>query len=192
MEERIVRYIKGGIEVKEKVLEKCISSIKEIVIATIETLRDGGKIILFGNGGSASEAEHFVCELVGKFFKKKKALPAIALSTNTSVITAVGNDFSFQEIFSREIEALGKEKDLAIGFSTPGNSENILRGIMTAKNKGMKTVGLSGCDGGKLKEIADICVIVPSFHSPHIQEAHVTIIHLICELVEEEFTSLDT
>jgi D-sedoheptulose 7-phosphate isomerase len=150
-------------------------------------LRAGGKLIAFGNGGSASDAQHMVAELVGRYAVKRQALAAIALTTNTSSLTAIANDFGFEEIFARQLEALGQPQDLVFAISTSGNSSNVLRGLETAKALGLKKIGLTGNNGGKLRDLVDVCIIVPSRSTPRIQEAHALIIHILCGIVENAF-----
>lgn len=185
MESEIKRMLKESILTKEEVIEKCLPLIKKSVNEIVKCYRKNGKLLVFGNGGSASDAQHFVGELVCKLKKNRMALPAIALTTNTSVITAWSNDFSFDYIFSRQIEALSSKKDIAFGISTSGNSKNVIEAIKKAKELNLKTICLLGKDGGKAKEIADISIIVPSKNTQRIQEAHITILHIIAELIEK-------
>ena len=137
-----------------------------------------------GNGGSASDAQHIAAELVGRCLKERKGLPAIALNTDTSVLTAVGNDYGYQEVFRRQVEALGAPGDLVWGLSTSGNSENVYQALEFAQSANIKTAALLGCDGGKIQKVSDFCVIIPSNKIPRIQEAHITIGHIVCEQVE--------
>jgi len=153
----------------------------------IESIKKGGKVILFGNGGSASDSQHIAAELVGRFRKERSALAAIALTTNTSILTSLANDYSYEIVFSRQIEALGQKNDIAIGISTSGKAKNVAAGIKQAKKMGIKTIALTGGDGGELAKLADISLIVPSLVTARIQEAHITLGHIICELVEQEF-----
>jgi D-sedoheptulose 7-phosphate isomerase len=151
----------------------------------IEAVRKGNKPLLFGNGGSAADAQHIAAEFVGRFAFNRPALPALALSVNTSCVTAIGNDYGFDLVFARQIEALGRPGDVAIGISTSGNSPNILRAFVVAKQMGICTVALAGATGGKLKGAVDHCICVPSSETPRIQECHILIGHIISELVEE-------
>ena len=160
--------------------------IKKAADIIINSLQRGGKLLIAGNGGSAADAQHFSGELVGKFKKERRALPAIALTTNTSVLTAVANDYSFEKIFSRQIEALAKEEDVFFGISTSGNSLDIIEALKIAKKINCQTIGLTGRDGGKMKKDCDVLIIIPSDETPRIQEAHVLIYHIICEIVEKE------
>ncbi len=156
----------------------------------VDCVRSGGKVILFGNGGSASDAQHLAGELVGRFRMERNAFPALSLTTNTSIITAVANDYGYDMVFARQVEALGRKTDLIVGISTSGNSPNVVEGIRKAKQIGAKTIGLTGKDGGKIAEIADIVLAVPSSDTPRIQEAHITIGHIICDIVEKILTGL--
>jgi len=185
MKSLIEESINESISVKEKLKDQ-IDIIERIANEALKTLKNGGKIVLFGNGGSAADAQHIAAELVGKFNLVRDALPAIALTTNTSIITAVANDTSFEEVFARQVQAIVTDKDLIIGISTSGESINVIKGILAAKEKGAKTVALTGKGGGKLATISDISLIVPSDITPRIQEAHMTIGHIICEIIEKE------
>ena len=150
----------------------------------VESYRKRGKVLLFGNGGSAADAQHIAAELGGRFYLDRAPLPALALHSNTSLLTAIGNDSSFSEIFSRQVQALAVAGDVAIGISTSGNSENVIAGIQAARAKDARTVGLTGSSGGRLQSTVDCCISVPSADTPRIQEAHILIGHIICELVE--------
>ena len=156
-----------------------------VVLKIVHALREGRKILFFGNGGSAAAAQHLAAEFVNRFLYNRPALPAIALTTDSSVITSISNDYEYDKIFSRQIEALGKKGDVAIGISTSGNSPNVLLGLQKAVDMGLTAVALTGGDGGKLKTVAEISLIVPSQETPRIQEVHITIGHVICELIEE-------
>ena len=151
----------------------------------ISTLISGHKILLCGNGGSAADCQHFAAELVIRYHKNRRAYPAIALTTDTSILTAHPNDFSFDSLFSRQVEALGSEGDCLIAFSTSGNSENIIQASISAKQQNMSVIGLMGGDGGRLKPLVDMPIIVPSTTTARIQEAHIFIGHLLCELIEQ-------
>lgn len=185
MRDKIKDSILESIQVKEELLHGKVSTIIKITEAIIACLRKGGKVILFGNGGSASDCQHIAAEFVGRFKKERIALAAIALTTNTSIITALANDYDYAVIFARQIEALGQKNDLAIGISTSGKAKNVVAAIRQAKKQGIKTVALTGGDGGELVKAADIALIVPSLNTPRIQEAHITIGHIICELAEQ-------
>src|SRR4051812_42984142 len=146
----------------------------------VRALRSGRKVVIFGNGGSAADAQHFAAELVGRFEKERPALPALALTTDTSILTAVGDDYAFDQVYARQVQALVQPGDVAIGLTTSGNSKNVLEGIQEAKRKKAWTVGFTGSSGGKLKAAVDICVCVPSSRTAHIQECHIALIHSIC------------
>ncbi len=174
MRDRIKEILLESIQVKEDLLHTRIDRIIEITNLIIECIKKGGKIILFGNGGSASDSQHIACELVGKFKKDRNALPAIALTTNTSILTSLANDYGYEIVFARQIEALGQKNDIAVGISTSGKARNVAAGIKQAKKMGLKTVALTGGDGGELVKLADILLMVPSLVTARIQEAHIT------------------
>ena len=148
-------------------------------------LRAGGKLLFFGNGGSAADAQHLAAEFVGRFVRERAGLPAIALTTDSSILTAVGNDYGFDQIFARQVQALGRPGDVAIAISTSGNSPNIIEGVKAARKGYLKTIGLSGKDGGLLAAEADVVITIASTSTARIQECHITIGHLLCELTEE-------
>ncbi len=148
-------------------------------------LQEGGKILIFGNGGSAADAQHMAAEFVNRFRFERSPLPAIALTTDTSVLTAIANDYAFTQVFAKQVLALGQRGDVALGISTSGRSENVLRGLAKAKEKGLFTIGLGGGLGGEMPKVTDLLLLVPSEETPRIQEAHLFFIHLVCELVEE-------
>ena len=154
--------------------------------AVLACVRAGGKLLLFGNGGSAADAQHVAAEFVGRFTRERKAVPAIALTTDTSIVTSIGNDYSFDRVFSRQVEAHGRPGDVAIAISTSGASPNILRAVEAAKAAGMNTIGVTGRDGGALGRAVDIHVNVTEQATARIQEVHRTLLHVICELVERE------
>lgn len=186
-ERRITRLIGISIATKQKLIEdrSLISSVAEVSRVIVNSLRQGGKILIFGNGGSAADAQHIAAEFVGRFAFNRPALPALALSVNTSCLTAIGNDYGFDLVFSRQVEALGREGDVAIGISTSGNSTNVLCGMLASRKLGLHTVGLTGCSGGELKDAVDLCLCAPSTDTPRIQECHILLGHAICELVEQ-------
>lgn len=166
----------------------------DILIASaemcIECLNYGGKILIFGNGGSASDAQHFAAELVGRYKINRKGIPAIALTTDSSVITAIGNDFGYNHIFERQLEALANEGDVVIGISTSGKSENVLRALRLATELNCKTIGLSGKNEGEMKQICNLNIASPSENTPRIQETHIIICHIICNLIEQKISKL--
>jgi D-sedoheptulose 7-phosphate isomerase len=183
----IVVELEESIRVKKRVIDEQMPLLNEIMHVLLQALQAGKKIILFGNGGSAADSQHIAAELVSKFRRDRRALPAIALTTDTSILTSIGNDYSFADVFSRQIEAFGQKGDVAIGISTSGNSPNVLKAIQFAKEQGLTTIGFSGADGGELKDCTDICFRVPSQSTPRIQEVHITVAHALCELIEQEF-----
>ncbi|NOZ64077.1 MAG: D-sedoheptulose 7-phosphate isomerase [Caldiserica bacterium] len=178
--------IQEAARIKERVLQENIDEIKHLVNEFVKTIKGGGKIILFGNGGSAADAQHIACELVGRFKMERKGLPAIALTTNTSVLTSVANDYNFAHIFSRQLEALGNKGDIAVGISTSGKAENVIEGLKKARELGLTTVAFTGEAGDNLKKLSDICLQAPSRETPRIQEVHILVGHIICGLVEKE------
>ena len=189
-DQRVQRSIANSVEAKQRLLQdhSLISLIGQVSKVCLRALSSGNKLLLFGNGGSAADTQHIATEIVGRFAFDRPALPALALSVDTSALTAVSNDYGFDHAFSRQIEALGREGDVALGFSTSGNSPNVLRGISSARKMKLHTVAFTGESGGKLKLSPDVdyCVCVPSDVTARIQECHMLIGHIICELVEEE------
>jgi D-sedoheptulose 7-phosphate isomerase len=187
--EKIVKEIQESIAVKAELARVAGRQIAEAADACIACLRSGGKVIAFGNGGSASDAQHFVAELVGRYKADREALAAVALTVNASSLTAIANDYGFAEIFARQLAAIGKPGDLVLAISTSGNSPNILRALETARQLGLRRIGLTGQNGGKLSPEVDICITVPSSSTPRIQECHALIIHILCGIVEDYFVS---
>jgi len=185
MRDKIKDILLESIQVKEELLRTSIGKIIEITELIIDCLKKDGKVILFGNGGSASDSQHIAAELVGRFKKDRMALAAISLSTNTAVLTSLANDYGYDVVFAKQIEALGRKNDVAIGISTSGKAKNVVLGIKQAKKMDLKTVVLAGGDGGELTRSADISLIVPSSITARIQETHITIGHIVCELVEQ-------
>ncbi len=184
--DEILLQQKENIEkVRESGYAKQVSSAIQV---QLEALKQGNKILIAGNGGSAADAQHFAGELVGRFLKERKGLGAVALSTDTSILTSIGNDYGYEEIFARQVEALGRPGDVLIGISTSGNSENIIRAVKKAQELGLITICLTGMDGGKLKELCDYDMTVPLEETPRIQEFHTMTVHMMCELVEEGMT----
>src|SRR3989338_1290321 len=182
----ISNFIRENMEVKQSVIDTQLDKIERLTNYIVDVYKNQKKILIFGNGGSAADAQHFAAELVGRYKMERHGLPAIALTTDTSAITAIANDYSFDEIFSRQVEALANSGDLIVGITTSGNSQNVNLALEKAKKMGCTTVGLCGRDGGKIKDIADMTIIVPSNNTPRIQETHITIIHIVCELLEKE------
>jgi D-sedoheptulose 7-phosphate isomerase len=186
-EERVVELIKASIAVKQKLFQDAVlvSMMAEVSRVIIDALHQGNKLFLYGNGGSAADAQHIAAEFVGRFAFDRPALPALALSVNTSCVTAIGNDYGFDLVFSRQLEALGRKGDVAIGISTSGNSPNVLCGMSTSRRLGLHTVAFTGHSGGKIQDVVDHCLCAPSNETPRIQECHILIGHIISELVEK-------
>ncbi len=186
MIDNITKQLEDHIEVISKLKSEHAAEIELFILAIVNCYKNKNKLLVMGNGGSAADSQHFVAELVGRFKLERKALSAVALTTDTSIITAIGNDYGFETIFSRQIEALADKGDVVVGISTSGNSPNVLKALNLAKEIGCFTVSLLGKDGGDIKKISELPIIVPSMDTPRIQEAHATIIHLVCDLVEKE------
>ena len=186
------KYIENQVQESYKVTQeiykskKLMTLIQSVALGMISVYKGGNKVLLAGNGGSASDAQHIAGELVSKFYFDRPGLAAISLVTDTSVLTAIGNDLGYENIFSRQIAANGVRGDMFIGISTSGNSENIIKAFKECRKNNIITVGLSGNDGGKMKELCDYCICVPSIETPRIQENHIMIGHIICAVVEEE------
>ena len=180
--------LKESSEIKIKVLESCYDDIMKASDIVLDVIRNGNKMMLCGNGGSAADSQHLATEFMIRLSHdiQRKAIPAIALSTDSSNLTAGGNDIGFENIFARNIEGIGKEGDVLIGISTSGNSKNIIKAVQTAKSMGIKTICLLGSGGGKLKDECDLPIIVPSDNVQRIQESHITIGHILCEITERE------
>ncbi len=179
--------VKDSIAVKEVALEKNLEAMEKIAQACIGSIKNGGTLFFFGNGGSAADSQHVAAEFIGRFQKERRALPAIALTTDSSVLTCLANDYSYDIVFSRQLEALGRKGDVAFGISTSGKSRNVIKAFETAKARGLTTVAFTGGDGGPVAAMADICIIVPSSVTARIQETHSTFFHAICEVVESAF-----
>jgi D-sedoheptulose 7-phosphate isomerase len=185
MKETVIREIEESIEVKKAAARNLADDITAAARTVIDAYKAGNKVLLAGNGGSAADAQHIAAELTGRFLKEREALPAIALTTDTSILTAVSNDYGFEYTFSRQIEALGKKGDVLMAITTSGSSTNILKAIETAHAKNMHVIILTGKNGASLQNKRDMVITVPSDKTPRIQEAHITIEHIICYLVEE-------
>ncbi len=184
MMELIINSFKESADVKLAFVELYAQQILEVGKIIAQAIKEGNKLLLFGNGGSAADAQHIAAEIVGRFKKERKALPAIALTTDTSVLTAVGNDYGFETIFERQIEALCMPGDVVIGITTSGNSENVIRGLSKAHALGATTVAFTGRKGGKVVDVAHYSFIVPSYDTARIQECHITLGHVLCELID--------
>lgn len=183
----IAAQLNESIAVKQRIADEQTGEIAAIAELLIYVLRGGGKVVCFGNGGSAADSQHIAAELVSKFRRERRALAALALTVDSSIMTSIGNDYSFDLVFSRQIEALGQPGDVALAISTSGNSPNVVNGLAAARDRGMATVLLTGASGGAAQPYADHCFQVPSASTPRIQEAHIAVAHVICELVEQEF-----
>jgi D-sedoheptulose 7-phosphate isomerase len=185
-EARVSGLIQASIAVKQKILQdvELVATVAKVSRLIVNALLEGHKVLLCGNGGSAADAQHIAAEFVGRFAFDRPALPALALSVNTSCVTAIGNDYGFDLVFSRQIEALGREGDVVIGISTSGNSANVVHAMSTSKRLGLRTIALTGCTGGTLKNEVELCLCAPSNETPRIQECHILMGHIICELVE--------
>jgi D-sedoheptulose 7-phosphate isomerase len=183
----ITREIEDSIRVKQGLAQACGDQIIEAARLIQSCLRAGGKLIVFGNGGSAADAQHLAAELVGRYRAERQALAAVAITTDSASMTAIANDYGFEQIFSRQVEALAKPNDLAIAISTSGNSANVLCALEFARMVGIASIGLTGMDGGKLRDLVRVCICVPSNSTPRIQESHALIVHILCGIVENAY-----
>jgi len=186
MKDGILRIFSESAQIQVRFAQENADKVIEVVQLIAQTFRDGKKVILFGNGGSAMDASHIAAEFVNRFMMERPPLPAIALNTDTAVLTSISNDYDYSQVFSKQLAALGNEGDVVIGLSTSGNSLNVIKAIETARKNGMKTIVLTGGSGGKLAKLADYVFIVPTKQTPRIQETHITLGHTICQLVDEE------
>ncbi len=188
MKKYIKDQIKKSFETKQAIYENIdlIDKIEEVSKLCVALYRVGKKTILAGNGGSAADAQHIAAELVGRYGFDRPSIPSLALTTDTSCLTAIGNDYGYDNVFSRQLEGMGQEGDLFIGISTSGNSKNIINAFLSAKKKGITTVALVGRDGGEMAKMADIALVIPSDSTPRIQESHILIGHIICDIIEKE------
>jgi D-sedoheptulose 7-phosphate isomerase len=184
MENIILKRFKESSEVKNRFLRESLPKLLDVIKLISHTFEAGNKLFFFGNGGSAADAQHLAAEFVNRYVMDRPPLPAIALTTDASILTSISNDLAFNEIFAKQIRALGKEKDVAIGITTSGNSPNVVKAFEVAKEMGMKTIAFTGNDGGVVAKMADFPLIVPSTSTPRIQEAHILIGHILCEMVE--------
>ncbi len=185
MENEIISILDESIRVKEGIKSQT-SIIAKISREIVNAYKSKKKVVLFGNGGSAADAQHIAAEFVGKFYKDRESLPSLAFHTNTSILTAIANDYGFDSVFERQVSSFVEKGDVAIGISTSGNSSNVIKGLTKAKEKGAITVGFTGQNQSKVEEITDICLKIPSSDTPRIQEGHITVGHIICYLVEKE------
>ncbi len=188
MKNYIINQINDSAATKKAIVENeaLVNLLVEVAKACVEVYRNGKKILIAGNGGSAADAQHFAAELVGRYGFDRPSLPSIALTTDSSNLTAIGNDYGYEYVFSRQLEGLAQEGDLFIGISTSGNSQNVINAFISAAERGVTTVALVGRDGGKMASMADYAIIVPSNATPRIQESHLLIEHMLCDIIEKE------
>ena len=186
MENIILKRFKESSEVKTRFLKENLPRLLEAINLISHAFEAGNKLFFFGNGGSAADAQHLAAEFVNRYIMDRPPLPAIALTTDTSILTSVSNDFTFNEVFSKQLRALGREGDIALGLSTSGSSPNVVKGFEVAKEIGMKTVAFTGNDGGPLARMADVSLVVPSTSTPRIQETHILVGHILCEMIEHQ------
>lgn len=184
MKETIKKISQESLVVQKETIDENLDSIVAAVEIIVKAFQQGRKLIIFGNGGSAADSQHIAAEFIGRFQKERKSLPAISLTTDTSILTSLGNDYGFDIIFARQLEGLGVDGDIALAISTSGNSQNILEAVKVAKGKGIHTISFTGNGGGRLASLTDIAIVVPSKITARIQEAHISVAHCICELVE--------
>ncbi|MCS7083707.1 MAG: D-sedoheptulose 7-phosphate isomerase [Aquificaceae bacterium] len=184
MTDEVLKHFRESSQVKLLFAETYSDKISEVAGIISNALKDGNKVLIFGNGGSASDAQHIAAELIGRFKLDRRPLPAIALSADSSILTALANDIGFETIFERQIEALCMPGDIAIGISTSGRSKNVIRGLLKAKGLGATTIAFTGKDGGELVNLAHYCFVVPSYDTARVQECHITLAHVLCELIE--------
>ena len=185
--QQIKDFLNESARLKQIVAETIAGDVHRTIELIRASLQKGGKLLLMGNGGSAGDSQHIAAELIGRYKRERKAMPAIALTVDTSILTAMGNDYGFEYIFSRQVEALAGKDDVVMGISTSGNSENVIRALVAAKSIGASTVALIGNQGGKMKDLVDVPIVVPSSDTARIQECHITIGHIICEILEKDF-----
>ncbi|MCH9741281.1 MAG: D-sedoheptulose 7-phosphate isomerase [Epsilonproteobacteria bacterium] len=187
MKTTIVSEFESHLETIKLVMETMAEDLEQASMMAVDVLKRGNKVLLCGNGGSAADAQHIAAELTGRYKTERRGLPGIALTTDTSALTAIGNDYGYDRVFDRQTEALANEGDLLIGISTSGNSANVISALKLAKEMGCLTLGLSGRDGGKMNEVCDVNLVVPSDNTPRIQEMHILFGHTICQIIDEAF-----
>lgn len=188
MKQTINNELLSHLETIQKVVVSMQDKLESASKLAVETLKNGNKILLCGNGGSAANAQHIAAELTGRYKTERRGLPGIALTTDTSVLTAIGNDYGYDRIFDRQVEALANKGDLLIGISTSGNSKNVINALKIAKEMGCKTLGLSGRNGGAMNDVCDLNLVVPSNNTPRIQEIHILFGHTICQIIDDELS----
>lgn len=181
------KHLRESARVKLALSRRSAGSFRKAAGLLIDSLKQGGKVLIFGNGGSAADAQHFAAELVGRFMTERRGLPAIALTTDSSVLTSISNDYGFKYSFSRQVEALGETKDVVVAITTSGASANVMEAVRTARKKGLRVIGMTGAKGKGMARFCDACFVVPSLSTPRIQEAHTTIVHILCEVTDENF-----
>lgn len=187
MKDVIKSEFESHLQTIQDVIETMSEPLQEASVLAIETLKAGKKVILFGNGGSAADAQHIAAELTGRYKTERRGLPGLALTTDTSALTAIGNDYGYDRVFDRQVESLAQEGDLLIGISTSGNSQNVINAFKIGKEIGCKIVGFSGRDGGEMNDYCDVNLVVPSNNTPRIQEMHILFGHTICQLIDNAF-----
>ncbi|HEX3372081.1 MAG TPA: D-sedoheptulose 7-phosphate isomerase [Candidatus Acidoferrales bacterium] len=193
MAENILRSnIEGSIEVHSRLLDACLPAMTAAANALVAAYRTGHKALFFGNGGSSSDAQHLAAEFVGRYLRERQPLPALALSENASAMTAISNDYGYDHVFSRQVQALAVSGDVAVAISTSGNSANVVAAILSAQKIGMHTIGLTGASGGKMRDLVDTLIAVPSNETPRIQECHILVGHALCDAVEQLLASVPT
>ena len=186
MKDLILRTIEESIAVKRELAEKLVPDIERFARFFVETFRGGGKLLVCGNGGSAADSQHIACELVNRFLMDRRPLPAVALSTDTSVLTSIANDYSYEQVFSKQVEALGACGDLLLAISTSGKAANVNAAVKAARERGLTTVALTGKGGGDLAPLVDMALVIPGKVTPRIQESHLMVIHIVCDIIERE------
>jgi len=184
MKNEIVQAFRESADIKVRFIRQNAEALSLAIKIVVEAFKSGNKVLLFGNGGSAADAQHIAAEFVNRFLIERPPLPAIALTTDTSILTSISNDYGYADSFAKQVKALGREGDVAIGISTSGAAANVLKAVKVAKEMGLKTVGLSGRDGGELSKLVDIALVVDSPSAARIQEVHITIGHVLCEMVD--------
>ncbi len=184
MKDQIIQSFRESADLKVRFIRQNVNLLGQVIQMVVEAFKRGNKVLLFGNGGSAADAQHIAAEFINRFLIERPPLPAIALTTDTSVLTSISNDYGYVDSFSKQLKALGREGDVAIGLSTSGTSANVIKAIKVAKEMGLKTVSLAGGDGGEVAKLSDVALVVDSPSTPRIQEVHITIGHVLCEMVD--------
>ena len=185
MDDILRKNIEGSIEVHSRLLEVCLPAMRAAADALITAYRTGHKAIFFGNGGSAADAQHLAAEFLGRYLRERRPLPALALHANASAVTAIANDYGYDQVFSRQLEALAVPGDVAVGISTSGNSPSVIEALLVARRMGVQTIGLTAVSGGRMRELVDILIAAPSSETPRVQECHILVGHALCDAVEQ-------